>query len=220
MRSLFSPPSPASVTSSVLAATIFLAAASPAHAQEAPPPPPAAPAAPATAGAQPASGYATPLYQQVQPSYVPQSVAMSGPRLISDWEEGQPIPPGYHPDTRIRKGLVIAGGVIFGTMYFFSALAAAVGSDSAGPGQGNPEAALWIPGVGPFIQMTSTSSATGNVFLALDGLCQAGGLAMAIYGLAAPKTVLVRNDLGGLHLTPMPMTFGRNGEGLGVVGTF
>jgi hypothetical protein len=145
---------------------------------------------------------------------------MSGPRLISDWEEGQPIPPGYHPDTRIRKGLVIAGGVIFGTMYFFSALAAAVGSDSAGPGQGNPEAALWIPGVGPFIQMTSTSSATGNVFLALDGLCQAGGLAMAIYGLAAPKTVLVRNDLGGLHLTPMPMTFGRNGEGLGVVGTF
>src|SRR4051812_9278756 len=37
--------------------------------------------------------------------YVPQSVASSGPRHINDWEEGEPIPRGYHPVHRIRKGL-------------------------------------------------------------------------------------------------------------------
>src|ERR1700722_12654900 len=198
-----------SLIASALAAILLTTVTAPAFAQEAPPPPP--PATP--------SGYTAPLYQQTQPSYVPQSGAMSGPRLIQDWEEGQPVPPGYHPDTRIRKGLVIGGAVMFGTLYLLSALVAAAGSDSSSNG-GNAEAAPWIPGGGPFIQMTSTSSSVANVFLAIDGLGQAGGLAMLIYGLAAPKTVLVRNDLGGLHITPMPMTFGRNGEGLGLVGTF
>ena len=198
-----------SLIASALAAILLTTVTAPAFAQEAPPPPP--PATP--------SGYTAPLYQQTQPSYVPQSVAMSGPRLIQDWEEGQPVPPGYHPDTRIRKGLVIGGAVMFGTLYLLSALVAAAGSDSSSNG-GNAEAALWIPGVGPFIQMTSTSSSVANVFLAIDGLGQAGGLAMLIYGLAAPKTVLVRNDLGGLHLRPTPMTFGRSGSGFGLVGSF
>src|SRR5216684_6682295 len=29
--------------------------------------------------------YVTPLQQYTQPSYIPQSVAMSGPRMITDW---------------------------------------------------------------------------------------------------------------------------------------
>jgi hypothetical protein len=200
-----------SLAATALATLLLVSTVTPAYAQEAPPPP----------VAPPSPGYTAPLYQTTQPSYVPQSVAMSGPHVIRDWDEGSPVPPGYHPSTRIRTGLVVGGAVLFGTLYFFSVLAAAAGADSAsGSGQGNPEGALWVPGLGPFIQMGSTSSAVGNVFLAVDGAGQVAGLAMFIYGIASPRTVLVRNDLGGLHISPKPMTFGRSGGGMGLVGTF
>lgn len=166
----------------------------------------------------PRQEYVAPLSQQTQPSYVPQSVALSGPRLITDWEEGEPVPPGYHPSTRIRKGPVITGAILFGVFYLFSTLAAAGGADS-NPGGSNPEAALWIPGIGPFIQMPGTSTALGTWLLAVDGAVQTAGLSLLIYGIASPKPVLVRNDLG-LRLTPRPMALGRNGGGLGWVGSF
>ena len=73
----------------------------PAFAQYAPqyaPPPSHAPT--------PNGEYVAPLQQQTQPMYVPQSVAISGPRQITTWQEGEPIPPGYHPVQRIRRGLV------------------------------------------------------------------------------------------------------------------
>jgi hypothetical protein len=194
---------------SVMTLTAIIAIAWPGagHAQEQPAPPQMQP-----------PGYTTPLYQQTQPSYVPQSVALSGPRIITDWTEGEPVPSGYHPSSRIRKGPVIAGAVVFGVFYLFSTLGAAVGADS-NQGSGNPEAALWIPCIGPFIQMASTSTAVGNWLLAIDGLAQSGGLALLIYGIAAPRTVLVRNDLG-LRIAPTLMPVGQGGQGVGVVGSF
>jgi hypothetical protein len=163
----------------------------------------------------PAREYTAPLSQRTQPSYVPQSVALSGPRVIADWQEGDPVPPGYHPATHIRKGFVIAGSVVFGVFYLFSSLAAAIGADTNG-GSGNPLGALWIPGVGPFVQMAGTSSSVGNWALAIDGLSQCGGLTMLIYGLTAPRTVLVRNDLG-LRVLP---SLDRGGGGFRLVGSF
>lgn len=50
-----------------------------------PPPPPSQMA--------PNGEYVAPLSQQTQQVYVPQSVALSGPRMIKDWQEGEPIPP-------------------------------------------------------------------------------------------------------------------------------
>lgn len=188
-----------------LVTALALAFPGAAAAQEAPPPPPP-------------REYTAPLFQQTQPSYVPQSVALSGPRIITDWEDGEPVPPGYHPSTRIRKGPVVSGAIVFGIFYMFSTLAAAVGSDTGGS-SGNAEAALWVPGIGPFIQMGATTSAIGNWFLAIDGLAQTGGLALLIYGLASPRTVLVRNDLG-LHVVPRVMALGHGGGGLGLVGSF
>lgn len=169
--------------------------------------------------------YTAPLYQQTQPTYVPQSVALSGPREIKDWREGEAVPPGYRPVERTRKGLIVGGAVTFGTLYFISALVAAAGAD-ANPNSTNPLAAMWVPGIGPFIQMTSTKSATANVFLAVDGAAQSAGLAMLIYGLFVPKTVLVRNDLGENtpkktkpEVHPVPLVGGGT-TGLGLVGTF
>ena len=56
--------------------------------------------------------------------------------------------------------------------------------------------------------------------LVLDGLVQTGSIAMFVAGLAAPRTALVRNDVGKAKITPVPMTFGRSSAGLGLVGTF
>jgi hypothetical protein len=159
--------------------------------------------------------YTAPLSQTTQPSYVPQSVALSGPREIRDYNEGDPVPPGYRPVQRIRKGLVIGGSVLFGTLYLFSAFAAAVDSD-AGDGELSE---LWIPAVGPFIQLAQTESATGKFFLALDGLGQSAGLFMLVYGLASPKTVLVRNDLANMEVRVAPMA-GRGTSGIALTGTF
>lgn len=164
------------------------------------------------------SGYVAPLSQTTQPTYVPQSVALSGPREIKDYQEGDPIPPGYRPVERVRKGLIIGGAVTFGSIYLINALVAAAASDA---GDGNELAALWVPAIGPFIQMANTSSAVGNVFLALDGIAQSAGLAMLIVGIASPKTILVRNDLGEIKPTirPMPLV-GQGMSGAGIVGTF
>lgn len=148
--------------------------------------------------------------------YVPASVAQSGPRRITDWEEGEPIPPGYHPITRIRKGLVIGGALTFGITYLITALSGAVVADVSA---GNREAMrLVIPVAGPFT-LLSTGTASGDMFLVFNGLVQAAGVGMLIGGLAAPKTVLVRNDLA-FQIKPTPMTFGSNSAGFGFVGSF
>ncbi|MGH7329290.1 MAG: hypothetical protein ACREJX_13160, partial [Polyangiaceae bacterium] len=133
-----------------------------------------------------------------------------------------PIPPGYHPIERTRRGMIIGGAVILGSMYFFSALAAAAGSDSTEPGETNPTAAMWIPVAGPFVQMGHTSSATADVFLVVDGLAQAGGLAMIVYGFASPQKLLIRNDLAGkntvkVHVAPI---VSKDLNGLGLTGVF
>ena len=80
--------------------------------------------------------------------YPPQGPA-AWPRYIKDWEEGQPVPYGYHPETRARKGLVITGAVLFGVSYLLSTLVATENSSTydydSGTYQTRSYEALWIP---------------------------------------------------------------------------
>ena len=219
-----------SITSSLtLVASLFLASS--ASAQQAPAA--AAPTQPASSAPTANGEFVAPLQQQTQPSYVPQSVALSGPATIGDYEEGAPMPAGYHPERRTRRGLVIGGAVTFGTLYLVSAMSAAIAADTTSyqcadgsypygstancRRASNPLAALYAPVVGPFIQMGSTDSSTGRMFLAIDGAAQAAGAAMFIYGLASPKTVLVRNDLGSVRVVPQ---VAKGSSGVALVGEF
>ncbi|HEU4403769.1 MAG TPA: hypothetical protein VFS43_00520 [Polyangiaceae bacterium] len=188
-----------------LAATL---AAPRAHAQEPLPPPPPPPAS----ARAPNGEYVAPLQQQTQPSYVPQSVALSGP-ATRPYNPDAPIPPGYHPEQRVRRGLIIGGAIPLGILYTFSILGAAAMEDSGESGE-----FLYVPVLGPFLQMSKTENSVGNTVLALDGIGQAAGAAMLLVGLTVPKTVLVRNDLGEIRLAPMNL--GQRGSGLGLVGTF
>jgi len=204
---------------SALTAAAVLTAAVPrtAHAQGAPLPPPQPPPASARANN---GEYVAPMQQQTQQVYVPQSVAMSGPRVIKDYEEGDPIPPGYHAETQTRKGLVIGGAVTFGVMYLITVLVAAAMDDVSNSygSSGSSGTLLYVPVAGPFLQMTKTETSSGNVALVIDGVAQAAGATMLIVGLTSPKTVLVRNDLAEVRVSPMKI--GESGTGFGLVGRF
>lgn len=201
------------LASALTAAVVVTTAAAPSAWAQAVPLPPAQPP-PASARA-PNGEYVAPMQQQTQQIYVPQSVALSGPRVIKDYEEGDPIPPGYHADTQMRKGLVIGGAITFGVMYMLSVLVGAAIDDVARNDSG---AFLYVPVAGPFLQMTKTDTSSGNVVLAIDGIAQAAGATMLIVGLTSPKTVLIRNDLAEVRVAPMKV--GQGGTGLGIVGTF
>lgn len=196
-----------------VALVVATTAAPAARAQAIPLPPPQPPPASAQA---PNGEYVAPLQQQTQQIYVPQSVALSGPRVIRDYEDGDRLPPGYHAETEMRKGLVIGGSITFGVMYLLTVLVGA-GIDDASRGS-ESGAFLYVPVAGPFLQMTKTESATGNVTLAIDGVAQAAGATMLIVGLTSPKTVLVRNDLAEVRVAPMKV--GQSGTGFGLVGSF
>jgi hypothetical protein len=160
--------------------------------------------------------YVAPLSQETQPVYVPQSVALSGPRMIRDWHDGDPIPWGYHREERVRKGEIIPGAIVFGVTYLYSAFAASVGADIS-PND-NKAAALYLPVIGPFIELKESDSATLNYLLVLDGVAQGVGAALLIHGLSSPAPVLVRNDLAMVTVTPAPM--GKDGTGVMFLGRF
>jgi hypothetical protein len=146
----------------------------------------------------------------------------SGPRMIADWQEGEPIPPGYHPAQRMRTGPIIGGAVTLGVLYFISALVAAGYQDWANAhNESNPAAGLFIPTVGPFITITQSSSAMADVFLVIDGAAQSAGAILLVYGLTSPRTVLMRdNPIGRPMILPKPMLLGKDGAGVGLVGSF
>lgn len=151
----------------------------------------------------------------------PVSEGQNAQRFITDWQEGEPIPPGYHPVQRMRRGPIIAGAVTFGVLYFLNVLIAAGATDAANASHSSSSVnGLYVPVIGPFITMTQTSSATANVFLVLDGAGQAAGAVLLLYGLTSPQTVLKRDAYGRPTLLPQPILFGRNGGGLGLTGTF
>jgi hypothetical protein len=163
--------------------------------------------------------YIAPLSQTTQPTYVPQSVALSGPRFIKDWHDGDQIPWGYHREERVRKGEIISGAIIFGVPYLYSTFIAAIGEDfSTTSGGSNPVGWLYLPVLGPFIELKNSDSATVNELLIIDGLAQGIGAALFIHGFNSPRPLLVRNDLALVTVTPTPI--GKDGTGMMLMGTF
>lgn len=162
--------------------------------------------------------YPTPLAQETQSTYVPQSVAMSGPEEISNWDSNRPVPDGYTPVERPRKHLIVGGAVTFGVGYGLSAFVAAVGEDSTHNGGTNEVAAMWIPVAGPWIQAGRTDSATAKFFLVGMGATQVAGAIMLYYGMTTTQRVLVRNDLvGSLSVSPL---VARGASGMVLSGRF
>lgn len=131
------------------------------------------------------------------------------------FEEGQPIPPGYRVETRARKGLIVGGAVTFGVLYLLSAFTASVAVDSGDSEEFGP---LFIPVAGPFVAIGTTGAeGVGTFTLVLDGVGQAGGVAMFIAGMVTEEKFLLRNDQAKISVTPMMV--GDSSFGLGLRGS-
>jgi hypothetical protein len=139
-------------------------------------------------------------------------------RDLRHWRDGDPVPPGYHPVEKPRDGLLIAGATTFAIPYFFSAVTA-LGS------RNSQDQLLYAPVVGPIMRMKDNNPSTNfldffaDVALVMDGVAQAAGVAMLIIGSTTTKTVLVRNDAAWSPII-VPMRFGNDGYGVGVVSQF
>ncbi|MEM1032951.1 MAG: hypothetical protein AAGN82_21575 [Myxococcota bacterium] len=200
------------------------AAVAPAPRPSAPPPAPAAGYAP------PPTGYGAPAPPVPNPDAAMRSAPPEPlPDFIPNYEDGDPIPPGYKVQSKVRKDLVVAGSVVLGSAWLISVLSAAIAQtvdevdeqtgevlNDTGPNDWIP---LYIPVVGPFITIGTVGASGGGVgILLLDGVVQSGGLAMLIAGIALPKKALVKT-YGDVELTIAPQV-GMGHQSLGLHGRF
>lgn len=206
-------------------------------ATDAPPVEVAQPAAP-TAASSPPQAVVPPGYMLVpipnsaaETRYdvqYPQARGALPPGMELPYDEGEPIPSGYRLRTAPRRGLVIAGSIVTGVPWVFS-VTAAVGNDFK-----DRSGFLLVPALGPWLMLatgganddpcsdTAYSYCEGNnsgtrAILVLDGLAQTAGAVMFITGFAFPRKRLMRGDVT-VSFAPSPV--GRDGYGLGAVGTF
>mgnify|MGYP000045827521 CR=1 FL=1 len=120
--------------------------------------------------------------------------------------------------------LMAAGGTLFGVTYLTTVLGAAIASDicQADSALGCREAAwpIYIPVIGPFIQMgyiSGNGANTGRAILGIDGALQAGGLAMFIAGAAMWGTSAHSRYAQRVQITPYSTG---TGTGLIALGRF
>ncbi len=111
----------------------------------------------------------------------PASALAPAPALSPEAQQLEKAPP------TTGRPIVWIGASIFTLSYIATALVATTSytSDSADT---TPHGALWIPVVGPFIDMGKTSGAGHEVLLALDGAAQIAGLTLFVYGQTTPKS--------------------------------
>jgi hypothetical protein len=180
----------------------------------APPPPGYAPPPgyppqgyPSPYGYPPPPGYAPYPYPPPPGYYAPQ--APPPPREMN-YEEGQEIPAGYHVESRVRRGPIIAGSIMFGTTYFVDIIIASESSSKDADW-------LYLPVVGPWSLVSDCNDTNDEcTFLMMHALTHTMGAALLVYGIAAPKKRLVRDDA---RLIVHPARVG-SGNGLVLSGAF
>jgi hypothetical protein len=138
-----------------------------------------------------------------------------GPRTLP-FVEGERVPPGYVLAEHANAAAIAGGASVFGLAYVITLLVYAVETDGCGGGHGPCEDGLWplwFPAFGPLLAI-GTARADGGVATALlaDGVVQAFGVGLVIYGLATEKFYWLRADLAAVRVTPIALD--RYGRGL------
>lgn len=154
---------------------------------------------------------------------------ISAPETMN-YRNGDPVPFGYHVESKVRTRVVVGGAVTLGGAFAITAIGAVMAitmqsgeSDSNPPLRGNLGQnfkPLFVPVLGPFIAIGTTQpNGAGTALLIADGVVQVGGFAMLLAGLGLRKKELVRNDSGALDLAVTPIA-SPGLAGVGIVGAF
>ncbi len=162
--------------------------------------------------ADPAAPTYPPTQAQLAPYLPPEPVP---------YQEGWPVPPGYHVESRSRKGLVWSGAAVFAAGYSLPLLIATGKNPAAGW--------LLVPFAGPQLfashqECPEPCDDPGTpVFMMVFTATQVTGAALFAAGLLAQKRWVVPNALeasvGGARVTVLPQV-DRGGAGLLAAGTF
>jgi hypothetical protein len=191
---------------------------------------PAAPAAPPGYMLVPINDQAPETRYDVQ---YPQARGALPPGMELPYEDGDAVPAGYRLRHQPRRGLLIAGSIVTGVPWVFS-VTGAVGNDFE-----DKSGFLLVPAIGPWLMLAAGGAkdeacperVTGEDYvycgsanrsglramLVLDGLAQTAGAVMFTLGIAYPRKRLVRSDV---TVSVLPAPVGRDGYGLGAIGTF
>jgi len=181
------------------------------RAQEAPPPAYPPPQYPPQQYPPPVQPYG----QQAPPGYNPYPAVPPAP-VAGPWkmpyEDGQPIPPGYRVEERVRTGAIVGGALALGIPYLIGLTIA-----SADNFQDNTRW-LMVPVAGPWLMIAAhkdpacdpntdicieqSFNTVVRFYLALDGIAQAAGTVLLIWGLHGRK-ILVRDGFASnVYVTP------------------
>jgi hypothetical protein len=132
-------------------------------------------------------------------------------------------------DTRVRTGLVLAGGLTLGIPYLIGLSAVSTHDSNNGANW------LLVPAIGPWLAIAArrnvctysnrsamitdpiecTTDAFAVTGLVFDGIVQTAGATLLIIGFALPKKVLVRQDLVKISFTRVA-----SGSGIMASGSF
>ena len=146
---------------------------------------------------------------------------VNGPEKITDFDDESPVPYGYTRVYRKRRGPIIAGALSLAGSYTFTAWMGLVLNgleEGRTPGNATDFSWLYIPVAGPFLQLSHMNKSDANmpqVGFVMEGITQAVGAALLLYGLSSPRAILMRND----QLSIVPMV-GAGTSGLTVAGRF
>jgi hypothetical protein len=131
--------------------------------------------------------------------------------------DGGPIPKGYHLTTRVRRGLMIPGSIMFGVSYGLTALVALTSLSSRNEFTttecSNTDYFGLLPLAGAYVWAYQAEKKCGGSFGVrtffgfVDSAVQVAGATMMILGYALPERYLVR-DFNGLSLQLLPGTTG------------
>jgi hypothetical protein len=147
-----------------------------------------------------------------------------------EYQEGQPIPPGYQLRPAVRKSMVVTGLALFGGLWAASTvLGASLDSSSSRTcafGPSGPVSCktddyrpMYIPLAGPFITIaTAHADSSGGLALGVIGVGQVVGAGLLIAGLANPTKKLVRDDVVAMTRPTVRPVVGPMSAGL--AGTF
>ena len=167
----------------------------------------------------PGYGYPPPGYGYPPPTYV---VLPHDPRPVEiDAVEGHRPPPGYYEHSKIRKGFVISGSIVFGVTYGLSYLIGTIGA-----GDDSADAYLLVPVAGPIIwgytkECDEYDSNCGSPSLGwLLGIGQAVGISLFCVGITQKQKVWRREEIASGSVTLSPMVVGRRSPGLGLIGSW
>jgi hypothetical protein len=160
------------------------------------------------------------------PPPAPYAYPPAPPQVIGPWklpyEDGQPVPPGYHVEERVRLGGVISGAILIGVPYLIGLTIASADNYE------DQTQWLTIPVAGPWLFMAARKKPAScqmnpgtcigdsllRFYLTTDGIMQGVGTALFLWGMHGRK-ILVREGFADVFVAPAQLTASSYGAVLG-----